>query len=34
MQHGGKTNLLIEKRKLLDFGLIIFLPNVENHEKI
>jgi len=34
MQHGGKTDLLIEKRKLSDFGRIISLPDAEYHAKI
>jgi len=34
IQHIGKTDLLIEKRKLYDFGRIIFLPNAENRAKI
>jgi len=33
MQHGGKTDLLIEKRNLSDFGRIISLPNAENAGK-
>ena len=34
MQHDGKMDLLIEKRKLSDFGRIISLPNAENRAKI
>jgi len=30
LQHGGKTDLLIEKRKLSDFGWIFSLPTAEN----
>jgi len=33
MQHGGKTDLLVEKGKLSDFGQIISLPNAENRVK-
>ena len=33
MQHGGKTDLVIEK-KLADFGRIISLSNAENRAKI
>jgi len=34
MQHGGKTDLLIEKRNLFDLGWIISLPNAVNRGKI
>ena len=34
IEHGGKTNLLIEKRKMFDFGRIISLPNAANRAKI
>jgi len=34
MQHGGKMDLLIEKRKLSDFVWIISLSNAENRAKI
>jgi len=34
MQHGGKTDLLVEKRNLSDCGRIISLPNVENCIKV
>jgi len=30
IEHGGKTDLLIEKRKLSDVGWIISRPNAEN----
>jgi len=34
IEHGGKTDLFIEERKLSDCGRINFLSNVENHAKI
>jgi len=34
IQHGGKADLIIEKRTPFSFGRIMSLPNVENRAKI
>jgi len=34
IQRGGKKHLLIDKRKLSDFGRIIALPTAENRAKV
>jgi len=33
IEHGGKTDLRIEKRKLSDFGWTIYLPTLKTAEK-